>query len=358
MKKSKIIKIGVVLHPLNIEDFKDKFLAFYQPYSYFLLPFLFLIKPYFLKQIYAKFPPHRIFQTNKIIVHDKEFQIIAVMCPLFPEQLVSQKDNAVQRIHKAVQLLSKSEAKIVTLAGFSSIITGGGYDILSDVSCSITSGNSLTAALAVDGVEKAVAVRGLKLEDLKFAIIGATGDIGSVCAKFFAKKVKELILCSRNVESDELFRNEILSQRPKGVLFTVDLDVAINDADVLIVATSAFGYLLDPSKLKKNAIVCDVSMPPNVSRNSKTNRPDIFVFNGGRASLPFFDRIKSKAWNKLFPRNSVYGCLAEGIALALDNQFISYSLGKRQITLEKLEEIKGIAFRNGIVLAEQGFGVK
>lgn len=355
MKKQNLIKIGVILHPLTLNDFYKKFLAFYFPFSYVLMPFLSLIRPYTLKHIYSNFPPHKVFETNKFTIKNAQYQIIAVMCPLFPEQLVLRRDLSQQKIQSSLQLLSKLGVKIVTLAGFSSIVTNGGSDIASKVDYAVTSGNTLTAALTIEGVEKSVAMRKLKLSELRLSIIGATGDIGSVCAKYFAEKVGVLVLCSRNIESNKTFCNDMRLFAQKQILFTSDVEQGIANVDILIVATSAFGYLIDPLKLKKNAIVCDVSMPPNVSRVALSERPDLCVLEGGRAQISFFNKIKSRAWRELFPRNAVYGCLAEGMALALDNQFVNYSFDKGRITIDKINSILAISKRNGIELSEQSW---
>lgn len=355
MKEQNLVKIGVILHPLTLSDFYKKFLAFYFPFSYIFMPFLSIIRPYTLKQVYSSFPPHKVFETNKIVVKDIQVQIVAVMCPLFPEQLVLRQDLALQKIQKSLQLLSELDVKIVTLAGFSSIVTNGGRDIVSKVDYAVTSGNTLTAALTIEGVEKSVNERKLKLSDLRLAIIGATGDIGSVCAKYFAEKVKGLVLCSRNIESNKTFCDEMRLFAQKEVVFTSEVGDAIKDADIIIVATSAYGFLIDPIMLKKNAIVCDVSMPPNVSKKSLSERPDLCVFEGGRAQISFFEKIKSRAWKELFPQNAVYGCLAEGIALALDNQFVSFSLDKGKITVDKINAILAISKRNGIELSSQSW---
>jgi predicted amino acid dehydrogenase len=45
------------------------------------------------------------------------------------------------------------------------------------------------------------------------------------------------------------------------------------------------------------------------------------------------------------------GCLLEGVALALEGRFDSFSEGRGRITEAKLEEIWSIASRHGITLA-------
>lgn len=353
MNKKRTIRIGIVLHPLTQDDFIKKFLPFYWPISVILYPLVTAMKPYTIKKLFQFLPVHKIFSTNRFVVNNNNIQIIAVMCPFFPEQLVLERNIAVKKICESVQILQKLGAQIVTLAGFSSIVTSGGKDILPNVTCAITSGNTLTAALTIQGVEKIIAARQLDLAKLKFLIVGATGDIGSACARYFAGKVKNMILCSRNVETNKEFCSEMRSITPNEIVFTSDIDKVVGDADVLILATSAFGFLIDPSSLKCGSVVFDVSMPPNVLRNSNSIPDNVSLVEAGRAQLSFYDKITGRAWKALFPNNSVYGCLAEGIALALNNSFVSFSIGKGAINSSKIQTICKISEENGITLSEK-----
>ncbi len=353
MRGANLIKVGVVLHPLTVSDFLDKFLIFYSPFSHIVRPLILQIPPYWIKWFYSRVSSHKIFETNIIKIGCKKIQIIAVMCPVFPEQLVLNKEMAVNKIIESVKLLLKSGTNIVTLAGFSSIVTDGGYDVIKALGCCVTSGNSLTAAMTIEGIKKVIDLKKKTLQQMRLAVIGATGDIGSICSIVFARDVKSLVLCSRGIEQDIDLQNKISVIRKLETFFVTDQNLAIKDADIVVVATSAFGYVINPDNLKSGAIVCDVSMPPNVSRDEKKQRQDVLIFQGGRAKVDFFDQIHNKVWEKLFPRNSIYGCLAEGIALALDGQFRSFSIGKRQITEDRLNEISLIAKRNGIGFSEE-----
>lgn len=353
MIKKRVIKIGVILHPLTQDDFIKKFHVFYWPISVILYPLMKLIKPYTIKKFFQSLPVHRIFSTNRFVVNNNYIQIIAVMCPLFPEQLALERNVAVAKISESVQLLQKLGVQIVTLAGFSSIVTNGGKDILPNVTCAITSGNTLTAALTIQGVEKIVEIRRLILRNLKFSIVGATGDIGSACARYFVGKTKSIVLCSRNIEANQDFYHKMSSMSSGEIIFTSDIEKAVADTDVLILATSAFGFLINPACLKSGSIVFDVSMPPNVLRNLIPH--DVTLIEAGRAQLSFYSKIKGRAWKALFPSNSIYGCLAEGIALALNNSFVNFSIGKGEISTSNIKTICKISLDNGITLSEKSF---
>ena len=58
----------------------------------------------------------------------------------------------------------------------------------------MTTGNTYTAALAIEGVKKAAGLLGRELKDLRVTIIGGTGDIGSACARALADQVRQITI--------------------------------------------------------------------------------------------------------------------------------------------------------------------
>jgi len=71
-----------------------------------------------------------------------------------------------------------------------------------------------------------------------------------------------------------------------------------------------------------------------------------------------FLEIKDRIFNELMPAGSIYGCLAEGIALTFEGRFENYSIGRGNITEEKVGEISRIAKKHGLQLAEFFCGYK
>ncbi len=76
---------------------------------------------------------------------------------------------------------------IVSLGGFSSILLEGRMDILpAHPETAFTTGNTLTVALIVRGIERALDLGGRELRESNVLIVGASGDVGSGCARYLA----------------------------------------------------------------------------------------------------------------------------------------------------------------------------
>lgn len=307
-----------------------------------------------LKQVIVNFPPYKLFYVNSIkSLTEKEISGYSIICPFFPEQMVSfKKEIILKKIIDAVKLAEKFGVRIVGLGGFTSIVTNGGKDLLNKVSVPVTSGNTYTAYLAIEGLCEAVNVLGLNLNESTLAIVGATGDIGSICAKFFVNKVKRLILVARDQARLDNFQTILKKENEfSSIEAARSITNIVSSVDIILTATSALTTLIEPERLKPGAIICDVSIPSNVAKNIMFKRKDVLVFEGGLAKLPYSVRIKNKIWKKLFPEQVIFGCLAETILLTLEGRFVNFSIGRGNISLEKISKIGKISQHHGFKLA-------
>jgi predicted amino acid dehydrogenase len=276
-----------------------------------------------------------------------------VIVPILPVQFASiDEEKVLNVIKKGINLCTKKGAQIVGLGGFASVVGNEGEALLKRVDVPLTSGNTLTASLALDGIYKAAYIMGITLSNAIVAIIGATGDIGSICTKVLSKKAGKLNIAARNEQKLQEFADGIRQlgkSRIEVFKYTKD---AVRDADIVLSATSAITTIIDAANLKPGAIVCDVAIPANVAREVALLRNDILVFEGGLAKLLYPEDIMDEAVISLLPKNSVYGCIAETIVLALEERFEAYSIGRGNITERKLLEMKTMAENNGITVSD------
>src|SRR5438477_636796 len=107
----------------------------------------------------------------------------------------------IARVRGAAACAIQAGAKIVSLGGFSSILIEGNFDQLPERRGTVfTTGNTLTVAFIVQGIQKMCALEGRNLRRSTLLIVGATGDVGSGCARCLAPIVKRVLLSARNVE--------------------------------------------------------------------------------------------------------------------------------------------------------------
>ena len=263
----------------------------------------------------------------------------------------------IARVRGAAACAIKAGAKIVSLGGFSSILIEGNFDQLPERHDTVfTTGNTLTVAFIVQGIKKMCALEGQNLRRSTLLIVGATGDVGSGCARCLAPLVRRVLLSARNLER---LRRLVVELQADGVQVEIATDLLENDirrfsteADLVICAASLASPSLLLGRIAPDAIVCDAGYPKNLSPNAQMPGARIFFgglgqITGGLRFAPDFHGILNR---HPFP-DVVHGCLLEGMALALEGRFEPFSQGRGFITPERVEEMEAIAARHGIYLA-------
>jgi len=118
-----------------------------------------------------------------------------ILCTFIPDMMFKNLETVYSKVVYGCKLAEKSGAGIVTLGGFASMVGERlGKNISEEVDIPITTGNTYTAVLAIDGIERAIRLFDKELKDTKVAIVGGTGDIGSACAKLLAERVPEITI--------------------------------------------------------------------------------------------------------------------------------------------------------------------
>ena len=345
-------KFGFIGHPQSVEHFLKM--------SGFWEVFLRKISPYKIKSLMYKLPP---FNYNLMRIKSQlgiEACGNGIILPLLPEQIILLgEEQALNKIEQAVRIATRLGARVVGLGGFTSVVGDEGVTLSKRLSVPLTSGNTYPAYLAIEGIKKAASLFELDLRELTATIIGATGDIGSICSKILSKKVKKIYIVARKENKLNDFKNTLTKFGTAEICVPNSVDEAISVSDVILTATTSISGLVDPLKLKPGAIVCDVGFPANITRDVVRVRNDVFVFEGGLCSLPFIDDINDKKFHKaMLSKNCVYGCLGETILLCLDQKFESFSIGRGNITEEKVDEIGRISKKHGFGLSKFFCGYK
>lgn len=261
----------------------------------------------------------------------------------------SMHDN-LGRVRGAAACAIQAGAKIASLGGFSSILIEGNFDHLPERRDTVfTTGNTLTVAFIVQGMRKMCGLRGRDLSRSTLLIVGATGDVGSGCARCLAPLVKRVLLCARNVDRLRRLAAELEAD---GVEVEISSQQPLAEADLVICAASLASPSLLLGRITPDAIVCDAGYPKNLCPSALT--PGVTVFYGGLGQVtggltftPDFHGILNR---HPFP-DVIHGCLLEGVALALEGRCEPYSQGRGHITPTRVAAIETIAARHGIYLA-------
>jgi fatty aldehyde-generating acyl-ACP reductase len=268
-------------------------------------------------------------------------------CPLTSEQL---KDGnarkATDKIVECGKMAQDLGAGIVGLGAFTSIVGDAGITIAERLEIGVTTGNSYTVATALEGAVKAAELVGHDPKTCTVAILGATGSIGKVAARILAPRVSKLVLNARSEGSLQALAAEVAAA---GATVEVQTDIgkALAEAQIVIAVTSAVDTVVEPEMLLPGAVVCDVARPRDVSVRVAQERQDVLVIEGGAVAIPGDVDFH---FNFGFPPKESYACMAETMILALEDRCQDYSLG-RDIQVEQVEEISGLAVKHGFKLA-------
>jgi predicted amino acid dehydrogenase len=175
--------------------------------------------------------------------------------------------------------------------------------------------------------------------------VGATGAIGSVCAQMLAGQVAKIVLIGRRQDKLQEVAEKIRSEYSTEVVITAEIN-ELRQASLIITVTSAVDAIIEPQYLQRGAIICDVARPRDVSIQVAQQRPDVLVIEGGMVAVPGDVNF---GFNFGFPPQMAYACMAETMALALEQRYESFTLGK-DIELSQVLTIDRIAQKHGFKL--------
>ncbi len=306
-----------------------------------------------IREIFPWIPPRAVCNVEVASVTGATARGLYIDCFIPPDRLDCEyvHDN-LARVRAAAACAINRGARIVSLGGFSSILIEGNFDRLPERSdTTFTTGNTLTVAFIVQGIRRVCAREGRQIGRSTLLIIGATGDVGSGCARCLAPFVKRVVVCARNVQ-----RLRTLAAELKADGAEVEIASRLEDvpfaADLVICAASLASPSLRLGCIAPQAIICDAGYPKNLNPREDTKGAKVFFGGLGQISsgltfVPDFNGILNR---HPFP-DVAHGCLLEGMVLALARRFEPFSQGRGFITRERVEEIETLAAMHGIHLA-------
>jgi len=305
-----------------------------------------------LREIIPWIPPRTVCRVRVRSSCGREARGVYIDSFIPPDRLEARflRENLV-RVRGAAEYAIREGAKIVTLGGFSSILLEGKLDLLPQhPGTSFTTGNTLTVALILRGMERAVDIAGRSLRTASLLIIGASGDVGSGCACCLAPRVKRLLLCARNPDRLQKLRAELMRL---GTEIEVGTDVRqlAAKADLIVCAASLTAPAILLDGVAAATIICDAGYPRNLQPGSVPVHGAVFFGGLGQAAAGF--RLDPDLEGILNPHpfpNVAHGCLLEGMALALEGRFEPFSRGRGLITASRVDEIWEIAVKHGLTL--------
>jgi predicted amino acid dehydrogenase len=258
------------------------------------------------------------------------------------------------RLLRAAETARRLGAQVMGLGAFTKVVGDAGVTVAKQAPLPITTGNSYSASGALWAAHEAVLKLGLAETDEggrirgKSMVVGATGSIGSVCARLLALASDEVWLVSPETAKLLALKHDIERLNPRAEIHaSATPGEHLGDMDLIVTATSGAGKrVLDIMSVKPGAVITDVARPLDLSAEDVARRPDVLVIESGEIELPGEIRMKDIG----LPQGVVYACMAETVVLALEGRYETYTVG-RNIEWEKVKEIYRLGLKHGMKLA-------
>lgn len=339
-------KFCFVIHPLSLED-----VARYEPSAKGKGAAI-------IRKIMEWMPPWAAVHVTGVRTPDgRETEGWFVSAALLPEQMMEfPREEVYKRILRAIEIGVELGADVAGLGAFTGVVGDGGITIAERSPIPVTTGNSLTIAAGIQSLFRGADEMGIDASASTAVVVGATGSIGSACVKLIAPKVKHVVLVARNNTRLGKFHESVKDELPCTSSYTTDISEAVRQGQLILTATSSTQDVIQPEDLQTGAVVCELSLPHDVSRRVAELRPDVLVTEGGNMKLPGnprMDRVREpgQEFDLNLPPGTALACMSETMVLALENRLEPYTLG-RGIELHKVVEIEEMAKRCGFTLAD------
>lgn len=307
---------------------------------------------------------------------------------------------ALDMVEDAVRTAYEMGCEVVGLGQYTSIISNNGLSI-NNPGLTITTGNSNTVAVSVRAILKALSMKCLDPSCISLSLVGAGGNIGAsyalmiskYCSKInlvgslkpgsleklesirfqifqnayrmlsenrsasnltmgIAKRLSEIPLIKRLIDENadqESAWKVIRVQEGSMVndIISVSTEIAsIDRSDVIVAVSNSHEKIIRDAFVRKNAIICDVSVPSAADPSLIRKRGDVLYFTGGIVKLPSQETIQIPAYP--LPAGQIFACMAEAMLLGLSGIRENLSFG--DLKVENIELIDLLAKHHGFGL--------
>lgn len=329
-------QFAFIIHPIELEDVFRK-LKFMKKWP---VPVV--------EAVIRSLPPFKVSEITGIRSNHAETTGHFISCPLTSKQMVTLKEEKViSKIIRAGKVAEKLGAKIVGLGAMTSVVGDAGITVAKNLNIAVTTGNSYTVATALQGTKKAAELMGLDFSRAEVLVVGATGSIGSACARIIAREARFLTLLARDKHKLDSLASRILRETGVAVKIITDIKAAIQRADIIIAVTGSAEAVIDVLALKPGSVVCDVARPRDVSKRCAELRDDVLVIEGGVVAVPGQVDFGISFG---FPPRTSYACMAETMILSLEGKYESFTLG-RDLSVAQIDEITRLADKHGFKIS-------
>ena len=229
--------------------------------------------------------------------------------------------RVISRIQETVNLAAKEGASVISLGGYTSILTCNGMSLAEPEGCRIITGNTLTAASGVTNLRKYLFATPEFKKPARIAIVGATGNIGQVIAGILSTQediCAGLLLVARSEKRLDAIASELEAGKAPGISIETTTSLSrLKSADILILCANTNDPLVYPHHISplKPVLISDLSVPSALAKET-ASLPNVII-------MPFAAYVcmpedPGAVISSYSPAGTVFCCAAEAMLLGLE----------------------------------------
>ncbi|MEI7726385.1 MAG: aminotransferase class III-fold pyridoxal phosphate-dependent enzyme [Bacteroidota bacterium] len=256
--------------------------------------------------------------------------------------------RVISKIQETVNLAASDGAEIISLGGYTSILTCNGMSLAEPAGCRIITGNTLTAASGLTNLRKYLFASPEFVKPARIAIVGATGNIGQVIEEMISAHediCSSLLLVARSVKRLEAVGTSLESRKSPGIVIETSTDLSrLKTADIIVICANTNDPLIYPHHIsnEKPVIISDLSVPSALAKET-ASMPNVI-------SMPFAAYVcmpddPKAVISSLSPAGTVFCCAAEAMIGGLEP--CPFPL-KGHLLPESLRRISEMAEKQGL----------
>lgn len=228
-----------------------------------------------------------------------------------------------RRLNEALRIAAERGCQTVVFGAQTSIVTGSATTLREQPGVQVSSGNSFTVAVMLSQIDAARRSMGLPKTG-RLAIVGATGNIGSAIARWFASPGNwdgPILLLGRAGKLPRLaaFREELMCSTGNPHVQLLPNNADLQSCDLIVVAVSGDQTVIESQHVsaERKVLIADVSQPRAVSGAIGVERPLSTVIQAGLVKLPADPDFRLTPHT---PRGTCFACAAEALLMGLEPQ--------------------------------------
>jgi predicted amino acid dehydrogenase len=257
-----------------------------------------------------------------------------------------------EKIEDAVVMARDEGCEVVGLGGYTSVVTGNCRRLKVN-GIGLTSGNALTLGVGLCVLKTLASEAGIDLATSSVGIVGATGNIGSTYSAMIAPDVREVVLVVRELASPRLSQTieEVKAGARSTPIRVTDRMRDLANCSLIVCASNSPEPIVFPEHLAQGPVViCDISVPGDVSPEVSRQRPDVTIIEGGIVKLPCNPDFTIAGL--ALPPGNAYACIAETLLMGLEGERGHGTYGP--VTVAGVRRALKLATKHGFQYATHG----